>query len=439
MQETGEIELGDYVEEDRTEVKDKEGNVIKWKEEGEWKKTGKAKKGPRGRVTNLSDKARRETEKMSTTKEDFDQFESWANSVVEGTIEPDTLAALQDLLTQGITVGTDGTQAIQALQGIGIHNEQLEALIKAKAGIDPNTELSNPLGEWLSIEDPEAATELGLVASAEPAQEEPAPVAPEAPVAPAEQPVGEGREFGAFFYEQLAQKLFDIDPNLSTKGYSEELLDAGWTIAAKDPRIGPKKADRMFMQGSDFLDDFVSAYAWLQHNLHSSNDPHDPDDPAPMESPEDDETMTNAEPVQEKPNIREIAEVVKSFYDKETGKFPKGETGVVIHCKKMFGDHGGQLAERLVAHLSQQVQEREQTEVSQQQFEDIKKLAGVGKKVVGAVKKFGSKALDTLGHGDDEQMIKDLQKKMGVPQTGKPSMAQTNEEFDVIMKLARMK
>jgi hypothetical protein len=149
--------------------------------------------------------------------------------------------------------------------------------------------------------------------------------------------------------------------------------------------------------------------------------------------------MTNAEPVQEKPNIREIAEVVKSFYDKETGKFPKGETGVVIHCKKMFGDHGGQLAERLVAHLSQQVQEREQTEVSQQQFEDIKKLAGVGKKVVGAVKKFGSKALDTLGHGDDEQMIKDLQKKMGVPQTGKPSMAQTNEEFDVIMKLARMK
>jgi hypothetical protein len=35
------------------------------------------------------------------------------------------------------------------------------------------------------------------------------------------------------------------------------------------------------------------------------------------------------------------------------------------------------------------------------------------------LKKFGKKALDTLGHPDDEEMIKDLQRKVGVPQTGK--------------------
>jgi hypothetical protein len=34
-------------------------------------------------------------------------------------------------------------------------------------------------------------------------------------------------------------------------------------------------------------------------------------------------------------------------------------------------------------------------------------------------KKVGGKALDTLGHGSDEAMRKDLQKKMGLPQTGK--------------------
>jgi len=51
----------------RTEVKDKDGNVTSWKDEGEWKKAEKNKDGkekdPRGKVANLSDKARRETEK----------------------------------------------------------------------------------------------------------------------------------------------------------------------------------------------------------------------------------------------------------------------------------------------------------------------------------------------------------------------------------------
>jgi hypothetical protein len=54
------------VDEDRTVEKDKEGNVVRWKEEGEWKKaTGK---DPRGKVTNMSDKARKETGKIANKK-----------------------------------------------------------------------------------------------------------------------------------------------------------------------------------------------------------------------------------------------------------------------------------------------------------------------------------------------------------------------------------
>lgn len=78
-----------------------------------------------------------------------------------------------------------------------------------------------------------------------------------------------------------------------------------------------------------------------------------PQEPAMAESEED---MVNAEPERQAPSMKEIAEVVKSFYDKETGKFPRGETGVVTHCKKMFGERGGALAERLVAHLSSQAE-----------------------------------------------------------------------------------
>jgi len=45
-------------------------------------------------------------------------------------------------------------------------------------------------------------------------------------------------------------------------------------------------------------------------------------------------------------------------------------------------------------------------------------MGNIVKKMGGAAKKLGSKALDTLGHGSDADMIRDLQKRMGVPQTG---------------------
>jgi hypothetical protein len=54
-------------------------------------------------------------------------------------------------------------------------------------------------------------------------------------------------------------------------------------------------------------------------------------------------------------------------------------------------------------------------------------LGNIVKKVGGAAKKLGSKALDTLGHGSDADMIRDLQKRMGVPQTGKKPEQKTDE------------
>jgi hypothetical protein len=74
--------------------------------------------------------------------------------------------------------------------------------------------------------------------------------------------LSEGAEFGAYYYEQLAQKVFDQYPNLSIKGSADELLDAGWKIAAQD--IGVKQARHMFNYDEDFPSDFVSAYAHLQ-------------------------------------------------------------------------------------------------------------------------------------------------------------------------------
>jgi len=65
------------------------------------------------------------------------------------------------------------------------------------------------------------------------------------------------------------------------------------------------------------------------------------------------------------------------------------------------------------------------TEVDESMGDIAKKMSALGKKVGGAV-------LNKLGHGDDEAMRKDLQRKMGVPSQqrhGKPGMAKSNEDY----------
>jgi hypothetical protein len=66
--------------------------------------------------------------------------------------------------------------------------------------------------------------------------------------------------------------------------------------------------------------------------------------------------------------IKQVAEMVKSFYNRNhkeqgLGPFPKGEEGVVIHVRKELGDKAGDLAERFVAKLSGQVEGAEEVQI----------------------------------------------------------------------------
>lgn len=58
------------------------------------------------------------------------------------------------------------------------------------------------------------------------------------------------------------------------------------------------------------------------------------------------------EPKDEKASTEDIIEFVRSFYDTETGAFPRGETGVVISARKRFGDSVGDLVEKFVSKLT---------------------------------------------------------------------------------------
>ena len=74
-----------------------------------------------------------------------------------------------------------------------------------------------------------------------------------------DQGVAEGQEFGTYYYEELAQKVFDQNPGLEGEA---AILKAGYDIAKKE--LG-SRANGVF-RDDDFPGDLVSSYRWLCKN-----------------------------------------------------------------------------------------------------------------------------------------------------------------------------
>jgi len=67
---------------------------------------------------------------------------------------------------------------------------------------------------------------------------------------------------------------------------------------------------------------------------------------------EDEEATEDSDEVQEKFTSKDLAEFIYSFYDRQTGKFPKGETGVLTMVEKKFGDRAAKVANGFIQKLS---------------------------------------------------------------------------------------
>ena len=107
-----------------------------------------------------------------------------------------------------------------------------------------------------------------------------------------------------------------------------------------------------------------------------------------------------------KASTEEVIEFVRSFYDKETGAFPKGETGVIIMARKQFGDSVGDLVEKFVSKLTGK-------EVQVEDDEGVEE---------GSIKYMHS--LKAKGHSDEE-IAKEL--NMSADEVRK-AMSKTNED-----------
>ena len=227
------------------------------------------------------------------------------------------LQKLNDLMTQELPGGADGTNVIQSLKGI-LDDAELTKALKFVSALNPESDVRDIILQYLKAKDEELgtdfSTQIQFDKSAAPAPAEPpapevpaAPPAPEVPAAPPAAPV--------------AERFMRAIERARQAGATQETIIR---FSGKDVTI--REAAKLAGVNIDTI--------FAEDSMSSKQE--------------------------------EVIEFIKSMYDEQTGSFPKGETGVMIAVEKQFGEDVTELASTVIKELSAIYESKR-----------IKKLAGL--------------------------------------------------------------
>ena len=255
----------------------------------------------------------------------FDQFESWVMALGEESAitseDPEAQAtavqSLQELVGQHFPAGVDGTNAIESLKGI-IEDPELYKRIKAQATEDADSCVRPLIKDWLTLNAPETLEQLdfGDMVDEPEAAQGGDQTAPEGEPVAAEVPV----------QEPVPQEA--IDPE-NPRDYER-------------PAIDRKKAGQAPLTMKDVNDK--------------------------------DEKSERDRKERAGIKVEELAEFIQSFYDRDSGTFPKGPEGVVIMVGKKFGEQAEHVARKFVERMAPQQTTDHNPEL--QELARIRELAG---------------------------------------------------------------
>jgi len=247
------------------------------------------------------------------TSSEFDRFESWVlnlgeESAIQSSDEEEKTAAvekLQSLVGQHFPAGTDGTNAIQALKGI-IEDPQLSSAIKQASKEDADSCVRPLVYQWLEQNAPDALEKLdfGDMEQPEQGQDQAAPGAEQ------EQP--EQEEASDPNHPEYKKKDdYDLPPG--KRGYGTKDYE---------------KPD------------------WRSHDDRHKRD-------------------FRKRSGQQESGMRELAEFIGSFYDKESGTFPKGPEGVCTMVGKKYGEQAEAVARKFVERMAPQQSTQQSPELAE--------------------------------------------------------------------------
>jgi hypothetical protein len=287
----------------------------------------------------------------------FAKFENWVMSLGEDSAivseDPEEQAAaiqnLQELVGDVFPAGVDGTNAIESLKGI-IEDPTLYNQIKETAKQDSNADVRQIVQDWLNANAPETLEQidfgdLAVEPAADDTVEQEAVNKSDVPAYLRKQKGEEPLTLQDLEKEKSAGKLSHKDTLAKNRGETDEAKDT----VEKDPETGEVKK-------------------WSHEGDWEKADDKDPRGKVTHMS-------DVARRKSEKMNVQELAEFITSFYDKDSGTFPKGPEGVCTMVGKKFGEQAEHVARKFVERMAPQQTTEQNPELAE--LARIKELSGM--------------------------------------------------------------
>jgi hypothetical protein len=267
---------------------------------------------------------------ISEYKDEFNKFESWVMNLGEesGITSEDpeqqqaAIQQLQELVGQHFPAGVDGSNAIDSLKGI-IEDPELFKRIKAQASEDPDSCTRGLVKDWLELNAPEVLEQLDFGDYVD--DENMDGQADTAQAAPAEQP--------AVAPEEVPQEASDANHPEYDKQDDYDLSPAQRGKGTDKYRLPDTK----------------------KHDDRHARD------------------FRKRSGQEESMNVQELAEFIHSFYDKESGTFPKGPEGVAVMVGKKYGEQAEHVARKMVERMAPNQSSNQNPELAE--LARIKELA----------------------------------------------------------------
>jgi hypothetical protein len=294
------------------------------------------------------DELANEDVEIDTYEDPFARFEDWAmglgeESAIQSSDPEEQKAALQqlqELVGQHFSAGVDGSNAIESLKGI-IEDPQLNQAIKAQAKEDPDSCTRGLVKDWLEQNAPEALEQLDFGDFVEePADAEQGMEQPEGEELPQEASDANHPEYDK-------QDDYDLSPAQRGKGSDKYRLP--------DPKKHDDRHERDFRKRSGKEEAVDKVEKDKDGNIKSWS--HEGDwEKSKGKDPRGKVTHASdlARRKSEKMNTKELAEFINSFYDRESGTFPKGPEGVCVMVGKKFGEQAEHVARQFVERMAPQ-------------------------------------------------------------------------------------
>ena len=383
-------------------------------------------------IVGLTDEKVEEQSEDKVSEDPMASFENWVNQLGEESPlimaddeeKVDMIKKLNGLLNTEFQAGVDGTNAITSLEGI-IEDPKLEQDIK-KA--EPEQDVRPMVKAWVEENAPDVLGELDFGDMAD------APAAGADEVEPQQEDMSKGfnkyglaaiNKGGKFYSIKDNEITGEFDSIEELKKHQEELLNKEESVEVAE---GGNAWDLAVTTGMEIIqdcDDAEECIKRLEDEITGSNEPdesyadkiyqdyiekiktdgfdkvrHEIDrqefhgdiagDIMDMESQET-EGNEFSKKVQdlkaqgakkgtkfktsdgEEHTLEGLAEFIKSFYDKNTGTFPKGPEGVATMVGKKFGEQAEQVARKMVERMAPA---QEQGAEELEELERIKQLSG---------------------------------------------------------------